>query len=327
MAFSTYSDCNTDNNPLPLYNSYASYFKEIFGSRAQKLSIRAGFSCPNRDGSISFGGCTFCNNDAFTPSYCANYPSISKQIDEGIRFHQWRYRKTSHYLAYFQSYSNTYAPLDILKQRFEEALNHPLISGLVIGTRPDCVDDEKLDYIASLASQCYVSIEYGIESCYDRTLQAINRGHDFATTRHAIQATTDRHIHCGAHMILGLPGESINDMIDEVPILNSLQINSVKFHQLQILRGSSLANQTDTIKTCHLFSLNEYISLVCDIVERLRPDIAIERFAGEVPPRFQALPERSWRRSDGCLVRNEEIAALVNKELLRRNSRQGLLFK
>lgn len=302
------------------YNSYANYFRELYGSRVQKLSINAGFTCPNRDGSLSRGGCIFCNNDAFNPSYCMPEKSIRQQLDEGIEFHLNRYPNTRHYLAYFQAYSNTYASLDILKSRYEEALSHPLVVGIVIGTRPDCIDEQKLDYIQSLAKTHYMALEYGIESCYDDTLLAINRGHDFAATRWAVQATADRGIHCGGHLILGLPGDTYERIIDEASIINQLPLNSIKLHQLQILKGSTLEHMPQRPAQ---YPLDQYIALVCDFVERLRPDIAIERFAGEVPPRYQACPERSWRRADGRLIRNEEIPQMVQRELQRRDSFQG----
>ncbi len=311
------------------YLSAAQYFKLLFGWRVQKLSIDGGFTCPNRDGTKGTDGCAFCNNEAFNPSYCRKVGSITEQIDEGIRFHRWRYRKTSCYLAYFQTYSNTYASLDILRQRYEEALSHPLVSGLVIGTRPDCVDEEKLDYIASLKDRTsFVSVEYGVESCFDRTLHTVGRGHDFATARNAIEATASRGLHCGAHFILGLPGESRSEMVAYADTINTLPLNAVKFHQLQFLVGTRLADlarrSPDNVGTS--FCLDEYIALVCDIVERLRPDIAIERFAGEVPPRYQAFPDRAWHRADGRLVRNEEIGALVESELVRRESCQGIKY-
>lgn len=311
------------------YNSYSNYFKSIFGGRAQKLSIDAGFSCPNRDGSLSRGGCTFCNNDAFNPSYCQPEKSIAQQLDEGIEFHQWRYRKSVRYLAYFQAYSNTYGPLELLKERYAEALAHPQVSGLIIGTRPDCVDAEKLDYIASLAKEHYVAVEYGIESCYDDTLRRIHRGHDFATTAEAVRQTAARGIHCGGHLILGLPGESRDDMLCEADILSELPLNTIKLHQLQVLRGSLLEQEGrgDAYAAIPFFALDEYIGLVCDFLERLRPDMVVERFAGEVPPRFQACPDRSWRRPDGRLIRNEEIPIMVETELERRNTSQGARYQ
>lgn len=314
------------------FNTYSDYFRRVFGGRAQKLSIDAGFSCPNRDGSLNTGGCTFCNNDAFTPSYLRNErhvpKSISQQIEEGIEFHAWRYHDPAAYLAYFQAYSNTYAPLETLKQRYEEALAHPLVKGLIIGTRPDCVDEEKLDYIASLKERGYVAVEYGIESVYDETLTRIHRGHDFECTRRAVEATAKRGIPCGGHFILGLPGEDREKILASVDIINGLPLHTVKFHQLQILKGTILEQEyqsgTSGVTT---FALEEYIQLACDMVERLRPDLVIERFAGEVPPRHQAAPERSWHREkDGRLLRNEEVPVLIEKELERRDSYQGKRF-
>lgn len=301
----------------------------MFGTRVQKLSIDAGFCCPNRDGTLNTGGCTFCNNDAFNPSYCQPEKSITQQLDEGIEFHEWRYRKAGRYLAYFQAYSNTYAPLEVLKDRYEEALRHEGVVGLVIGTRPDCVDETKLDYIATLAQRHYVAVEYGIESCYDKTLVRIHRGHDYACTVRAVEATARRGIHCGGHLILGLPGESREEMLAEAEMLSALPLESVKLHQLQILHGSLMAQEwakgEATAENGWLppFGLEEYIGLVCDFVERLRPDMVVERFAGEVPPRFQAAPERSWRRDDGRLIRNEEIPQRVTAELEKRGTWQG----
>lgn len=300
----------------------------------QKLSIDAGFSCPNRDGRLTTGGCTFCNNEAFTPSYLREdkehnhmrvVKSITRQIEEGIEFHQWRYHQPLRYLAYFQAYSNTYAPLEILKQRYEEALRHPQVAGLVIGTRPDCVDEEKLDYLASLAREYYVAVEYGVESVYDTTLKTIHRGHDFACTEKAVRMTAERGLHCGGHFILGLPGETREMMLNSVQRINSMPLETVKFHQLQILKGSLMEKDITNIPPS--FALEDYIQLVCDIVERLRPDLIVERFAGEVPPRYQADPNRSWRRDDGRLLRNEEIPTLVERELERRESHQGCKYQ
>jgi radical SAM protein (TIGR01212 family) len=311
------------------YNSYAAYLKQAWGSRLQKLSIDAGFSCPNRSDDRTKGGCTFCNNKAFNPSYCSPQKSITQQIDEGIEFHERRYRKASIYLAYFQPYSNTNASLETLKRLYSEALSHPKVGGIVIGTRPDCVDEEKLDYIASLqrdneGGRRFVSVEYGIESCYDDTLCKINRGHDFAATRQAINLTSQRGIHCGAHLVLGFPWESRQRIVDQTSIINTLPINSLKLHQLQIIVDTPLADSIAKKETTFRpFAMEEYVELVCDIMERLRPDIMMERFAGEVPPRYQALPEYSWRREDGRLIRNEEIPPMIEKALERRGTWQG----
>ena len=305
---------------MSLYNTYSDHFRTLFGGRAQKLSIDAGFSCPNRDGTLGTGGCTFCANEAFTPSYLRTAKSITQQLDEGIAFHAWRYHEPAAYLAYFQAYSNTYAPLETLKQRYEEALAHPKVKGLIVGTRPDCVDEAKLDYLASLAQRAYVAVEYGIESVHDRTLLRIRRGHDMACTRRTLALTAERNLPCGGHFILGLPGESASDLMAYADAINQMPLTSVKFHQLQLLKGTPLAADPEAPKP---FALEAYIALVCDLVERLRPDFIIERFAGEVPLRFQADPSRAWRRPDGRLIRNEQIPQLVNAELARRHTRQG----
>ena len=302
------------------FNSYAAYFKRTFGSRMQKVTINAGFSCPNRDGKLSTGGCTFCRNDAFTPSYCQSEKSITQQIDEGIEFHRRRYRTAQRYLAYFQSFSNTYAPLERLRECYDEALAHPDIAGIVVGTRPDCIDEEKLDYFAELAKRKYVIIEYGVESCYDATLKRINRGHDFATAERAIKLTAERGIHCGAHFILGLPGESDEMLIEQVEKINSLPLTTIKFHQLQLFKDTPMAREYDLHpEEFRFWTVEEYIELFVEIVRRLRPDIVIERFAGEAPPRYHHL--EGWG-----LVRNETLLMMLDKELERKNVHQGDIF-
>ena len=302
------------------FNSYAAYFKRTFGSRMQKVTINAGFSCPNRDGKLSTGGCTFCRNDAFTPSYCQSEKSITQQIDEGIEFHRRRYRTAQRYLAYFQSFSNTYAPLERLRECYDEALAHPDIAGIVVGTRPDCIDEEKLDYFAELAKRKYVIIEYGVESCYAATLKRINRGHDFATAERAIRLTAERGIHCGAHFILGLPGESEEMLIEQVEKINSLPLTTIKFHQLQLFKDTPMAREYDLHpEEFRFWTVEEYIELFVEIVRRLRPDIVIERFAGEAPPRYHHL--EGWG-----LVRNETLLMMLDKELERKNVHQGDIF-
>lgn len=307
---------------------YADYCIQLFGHRMQKLTIHAGFGCPNRDGKLGFSGCTFCNNEAFNPAYCHLTKSITEQIDEGIRFHSHRHNQTIGYLAYLQAYSNTYAPLELLRKRYEEALSHPKVEGLVIATRPDCVDEEKLNYIASLAKKHYVMVEYGIESCYDRTLRRIRRGHDYACTASAIEETTRRGIPCGGHLILGLPGESREEIMAEASTLSQLPLTTLKLHQLQILRGSQMgeAYLRDPATVPPSFSLDEYIALVCDFIERLRPDIIVERYAASVPPRYQVAPERGWKHPDGTPVKGSELADIVAAELARRNTYQGIYY-
>ena len=271
---------------------------------------------------------TFCNNEAFNPAYCHLTKSITEQIDEGIRFHSHHHNHTIGYLAYLQAYSNTYAPLELLRKRYEEALSHPKVEGLVIATRPDCVDKEKLNYIASLAKNHYVMVEYGIESCNDRTLRRIRRGHDYACTADTIEETTRRGIPCGGHLILGLPGESREEIMAEASTLSQLPLTTLKLHQLQILRGSQMgeAYLRDPATVPPSFSLDEYIALVCDFLERLRPDIIVERYAASVPPRYQVAPERGWKHHDGTPVKGSELADIVAAELARRNTYQGIYY-
>ncbi len=302
------------------FNSYAGYFRRLFGDRVQKLSVDAGFTCPNRDGTVGRGGCTFCINGAFTPSYCTPAKSITQQIDEGIEFHRNRYRTARHYLVYFQSYSNTYAPLDRLKAVYDEALRHPDVVGIVVGTRPDCVDEEKLDYLADVARDRYVAVEYGIESTSDATLRAVNRGHDFAAAERAARMTAERGLAVGGHFILGLPGETDDMLLAQTARINALPLTTVKFHQLQVFRGTAMAAEYDAHPDRFRFwSLDEYLDLFVEILRRLRPDLVVERFASEAPPRYHY--GRNWG-----LVRNEQLLSMLEKRLERRNAYQGEIF-
>ena len=268
------------------YNSYSGYFRRLFGTRVQKLSVNAGFSCPNRDGTVSTGGCTFCNNSAFSPSYCTPQKNVRQQLEEGIEFHRRRYRTAEKYLAYFQSFSNTYASLERLETVFSQAFEVPQVAGIIVGTRPDCIDERKLDYFARLAESHYVVIEYGIESCYDRTLQAINRGHDFACAQRAVEATAARGIHTGAHFILGLPGETRGMMTEQTERINALPLDTVKFHQLQLFKETPMAEQyARHPEDFRFFGKEEYIDFFIGILERLRPDLVVERVAGALPCR------------------------------------------
>ena len=302
------------------YNSQADFFKEKYGVRLQKLVVDAGFTCPNRDGSIARGGCTYCDNNAFHPNYSTPDKSIAQQLAEGIGFHRERYRRAGGYLAYFQPYSNTYAPLERLRKFYEEALAYPEVRGIVIGTRPDCVDEEKLDYLADLARDHIVIVEYGIESCYDATLEHINRGHTYADAVRAVQMTSARGIDCGAHFIFGLPGETRQMMLAAADKINSLGIGSVKFHQLQIIKGTKMEEEfSQHPERFVTFALEEYIDFFVDFLERLRPDLVIERFAGEVPPRF--VNSTPWG-----LVRNVELNRMLEKRLEQRETFQGRLY-
>ena len=301
------------------YNSYIGYFRKTYGERLQKVVVDAGFTCPNRDGLVGTGGCTYCDNAAFHPGYSTAGIPIHEQIDEGIKFHRVRYRKAEIFLAYFQPYSNTYAPLDRLRTLYGEALSHPLVAGIVIGTRPDCVDEEKLDWLASLARSHVVVIEYGIESVYDRTLRRINRGHTFEDALRAVEMTAARGLTQGAHFIFGLPGESVEDMLAYAPIINSMPLHSVKFHQLQIVRGTAMEREFASRPSDFVsFPLDGYLDFMTDLLERLRPDLYIERFAGEVPPRF--VNSTPWG-----LLRNTELIRLLEQRLEERDTFQGRL--
>jgi uncharacterized protein len=299
------------------YNSYPEYFRKEFGERVQKISVDAGFSCPNRDGALARGGCTYCNNDAFNPSYCKPDKSITQQIQEGIEFHAKRYRRANKFLVYFQAYSNTYAQVEDLKKIYAEALSHPGIVGLVIGTRPDCIDQRKIEFFQELAEKYYIIIEYGIESCYDTTLISINRQHTFAQTVEAIKLTAQAGLKTGGHLIFGLPGETRKQMLDEAEIISSLPINNIKFHQLQIARNTmmelSFAKQPEKFE---LFAMEEYIDFIVQFIERMDPRIIIERFTSEMPPRFIIAP-------DWGLIRNDQINILIENRLEEMNTWQG----
>ena len=303
------------------FNSYNSYFTALFGSRVQKISIDAGFSCPNRDGTLSTGGCTFCSNAAFNPSYCKPEKSIRQQIEEGIEFHKRRYRRANRYLAYFQPYSNTYKPLEELRSIYQQALEIPDIAGIVIGTRPDCIEEPLLHYLNEIQKTHYVMLEYGVESVYDETMRRVNRGHDFATAEQAIRLTAEYGIPCGGHFIFGLPGETKAMMLDTADIISMLPLTTVKFHQLQIFKGTKMAEEfLQHPDAFHLFELDEYIDFVIDFVERLRPEMVIERFAGEVPPRY--LVSEPWLK-----LRYDEVLRRIEKRMEERDTWQGKLYR
>ena len=278
----------------------------------QKVVVDAGFTCPNRDGSKGTGGCSFCLNNAFHPNYCTPDKPIHQQIDEGIEFHRVRYRHAQRYIAYFQPYSNTYAPVERLQELYAEALSHPLIEGLVIGTRPDCIDEEKLDLGKSIDEDGkIVIIEYGIESCYDKTLERIGRGHDFDCARRAVEATAKRGLTQCAHFIFGLPGETLQMMMDEADIINTLPLTSVKFHQLQIIKGTRMEEVFRTQRQdFHEFTLDGYLDFMAEFIPRLRNDIYIDRFASEVPPRYLSPLQKGWG-----LIRYQELLAMLRKRM------------
>ena len=285
------------------YNDYSSWIRKQFPFRVQKISIDAGFSCPNRDGKISTGGCTFCDNHTFNPAYCNRRKSITEQLQEGKKFFARKYPEMK-YLAYFQAYSNTYADINTLRTRYEEALQTEDIVGLVIGTRPDCVSEELLDYLEQLNQQTFLLVEYGIESANDETLRRINRGHNFACSRRAIEQTHERGILTGAHIILGLPGEDENESLRQAPIISSLPINVLKIHQMQIIKGTKLAQEYEQAPF-HLYTVDEYIHLIIQYIKRLRKDIVLERFVSQSPADLLIAPK--WG------LKNHEFTNLLNK--------------
>ncbi len=254
--------------------------------RIQKVTIDAGFTCPNRDGTLGRGGCAYCNNDAFNPSYCTTDKSVLQQVDEGIEFHENRYKGAGKYFAYFQAYSNTYSSLENMKSLYDQALVHPNIIGLIIGTRPDCIDERKLEYFAQLSEQYYVVVEYGIESVSNETLKEINRGHNFEKSIEALEMTASFNVKSGAHFIFGLPGESREDMLSSSQLISKLPLHTIKFHQLQIVRGTRFADKYKADpQSFQLFSLDEYIVFISEFLARLNPRFIVERVAGETQPR------------------------------------------
>ncbi len=298
------------------FNALVDHFKISFGERVQKISINAGFSCPNRT-KKELKPCSFCNEHAFYPAYCNPKLPITRQLEEGIKFFRFRYRRCKKFLAYFQANTNTFASLSVLKRKYEEALAHQDIVGLVIGTRPDCIDEEKLDYLARLNEKFYISVEYGIESCYDKTLKRINRGHGFKDAVKAIELTAKRNIFVGGHLIFGLPGESYQQMIKEARIISDLPINSLKMHQLQFFNKTQLykdfLNQPEDF---FIFDENTYLNFVIEFLELLKPNIMIERFFSEVPPRYLAIS--AWNN-----VRYDQLLKKLEKQLEEKNTWQG----
>lgn len=301
------------------YNSLSAQIAREFGGRVQKVSIDAGFTCPNRDGTTGRGGCTYCNNDAFNPLYCTPEKSITEQIQQGISFHRRRYRRSVGYLAYFQAYTNSYESVDKLEMLYNEALAVEGVKGLVIGTRPDCVNDDILDLFASVSEKSWLLVEYGIESCYNKTLRRVNRGHSFEESERAVRATSSRGIRTGAHLIFGLPGESRQEMLAEASILSELPLDTIKFHQLQIVRGTRMEKEyADDPGQFDLFDWYEYRDFVISFAELLNPAIAIDRFTGEAPPAMIIAPHWNMKRTDSLIVE-------IEKRMEERETWQGRL--
>ena len=301
-----------------LYNEFGTYLRGIFGCKVQKITIDAGFTCPNRDGKVGVGGCTYCNNQTFNPAYCHRNRSVAEQMREGISFFAHKYPEMK-YLAYFQAYTNTYESLDVLKQRYNEALAVDGCVGIVIGTRPDCMPDELLEYLAELSKTTFVLVEYGIESTSDATLLRINRGHDYACAVDAVQRTAATGIPVGAHIILGLPGEGREELMQQAAELSRLPLTTLKLHQLQIVRGTRMAVEyVENPADFHLFAMEDYIDTVIDYVERLNPNLVLERFASQSPKELLIAPD--WG------IKNHELVDKIKARMRERGTWQGRLY-
>ena len=301
------------------YNDFSTHFRTLFEGRVQKISVNAGFTCPNRDGSRGRGGCTYCNNKTFQPTYCDLDNLLKIQLDEGIAFFSRKY-KTMRYLAYFQSYTNTYAPVQILRKLYEEAISYPDVIGLVIATRPDCLSREVLDLLEELSRKCYVMVELGIETLQDATLERINRGHTSCESVAAINALAHRSIHNCAHLILGLPGEDHGDFMEQARVISTLPIENIKLHQLQIHKGTAMAKEYALFpERFQLFSVEGYTEMIVAYLEVLNPSIIVERFVSSAPDHMVIAPR--WG------IKNYEFVAKVEKRLLERNTWQGRVWE
>lgn len=302
----------------PRYNEFSAYLSAHFPFKVQKISLNAGFTCPNRDGTVGYGGCTYCNNQTFNPAYCKTEKTVTQQLEEGKQFFARKYPGMK-YLAYFQAYTNTYGELQELKRKYEEALQVPDVVGIVIGTRPDCMSDELLDYLEELNHRTFLIVEYGVESTDNDTLKRINRGHSFEVAADAIRKTAERNIRVGAHIILGLPGETREMLIQQAGVLSSLPLTTLKLHQLQLIKGTRMTAEYESRpQDFHLYTADEYIDLVIDYIEHLRPDMVLERFVSQSPKELLIAPD--WG------LKNHEFTDKVKKRMRERESFQGKLY-
>ena len=299
------------------YNDFASWLRRRFPFKVQKISINGGTSCPNRDGRLGRGGCAYCNNAAFSPAYCLEGSTVGEQIAEGVRFFARKYPDME-YLAYFQSYTSTYGDVPQLIEMFDEAARHPGVAGLIIGTRPDCMPDALLEHLGAMSKKIFVMIEYGVESTKDGTLQSVNRGHSFKDSEEAIRRTHACGIPVGAHVILGLPGESREDILGHADALSALPLTGLKMHQLQIVRHTQMATEWAAYpERFQLYSPDEYIELVINFLEKLNPAIAVERFVSQSPSGLLLAPQ--WG------LKNHEITAKIVRRMRERGTVQGRL--
>lgn len=297
------------------YLDYASFIKFRFGERVQKIALDIGFSCPNRDGSKGYGGCTYCNNNTFNPDYCEPEKSLEEQLEHGVKL--FSKKKNYHnFLAYFQAYTNTYADIESLKKMYQNALKVPNILGLVIGTRPDCISDEVIDYLSFLSKKHFIALEFGVESTNEKTLIAVNRCHTFEETKNTFEKCKNKGFHLGAHIILGLPGETKEDLLNHAFEISKLPIDTLKIHQLQIVKNSVMAVQySRNPEQFNLFTIENYITFIAEFITHLRPDIIIERFISETQSDLLIAPK--WG------LKNFEMVAKIDKYLALNNMWQG----
>ncbi len=297
------------------YRDFGEFLREHFDCKVQKISINAGFTCPNRDGAKGVGGCTYCNNQTFNPAYCKSEKSVTLQIAEGKRFFANKY-PDMRYLAYFQAYTNTYGEIGRIKDLYEEALSVDGVKGVIIGTRPDCMPDDLLDYLSDMSKRVFVLVEYGVESSFDTTLEAINRGHSWQDSVDAINRTADAGILCGVHIIAGLPGEDERMLLSTAERLSRLPLSTIKLHQLQLIKGTRLARQVSAGElSVKQWSVEEYIGLCLDFIKHVTPSIAIERFTSQSPDELLLSPR--WG------LKNYEFTNLLNNAIRRDKVVQG----
>lgn len=302
-------------NQLP-WNDYSSYIKDLFGVRVQKISIDAGFTCPNRDGRIGTGACIYCTNKSFSPFYCTPELTVKEQLEKGIAFFSPKY-KTQKYLAYFQSYTNTYGSIAKLRKLYLEALAVKGVVGLVIATRPDCISKEILEMLKEITFRKYISIEYGAESTKNTTLDLINRGHKWEQTVETVRLTDSFGISCGLHLIIGLPGENEDDFYRHAKLVSDLPIKTLKIHQMQVLKETKLAEMFKMQPEIFFnLELDSYVKVVINFVARLRAEIILERFTSESPREMIIYPD--WKGK-----KNFEISHIVAEEMRRLNVKQG----
>ncbi|MGB2692708.1 MAG: TIGR01212 family radical SAM protein [Thermodesulfobacteriota bacterium] len=299
------------------YNTYRPYIKEKLGYRVNKLSVDMGFTCPNRDGNLAIGGCVYCNNDSFVPPYARARFSMDEQVSNGMEYLRKRF-KAEKFIIYFQSYTNTYDSVEKLEEMYRKALAYDDVIGLAVGTRSDCVDEEKLDMFEELAKDYYVSLEYGIESIYDKTLEFMNRGHDYQSVLDAIEMSKGRGFEIGAHIIVGMPTETKEEMLQMADEVSSLGIDVFKVHNLHIVRNTPLARMYKA-EPFELFGFKEYITFIVDFLERISPDMIIERLFTDTPHQLLIAPD--WGKS------HLQILQAIEAELEKRDTFQGRLYQ